>query len=132
MRTACAVMNIRIAAVKWLILAEFLIGHATSVWAEDPDSGRFAYMASCAPCHGENGRGNGFLNSVLKVQAPDLTTLAKRNRGGFPFAAVTEIIEGRTRNDGHGTRGAPVWGFAPWVRSQMPIIADYLSHLQIK
>ena len=30
-------MNIRAAAMKWLILAELLIGHATFVSAEDSD-----------------------------------------------------------------------------------------------
>jgi hypothetical protein len=42
------------------------------------------------------------------------------------------MIEGGTRSGAHGTREVPVWGFAPWVRSQMPIIADYLSRLQVK
>ena len=125
-------MNIRAAAMKWLILAELLIGHAAFVSAEDSDSGKSAYLSSCAPCHGVDARGQGFLNSVLKVPGPDLTTLAKRNRGAFPFAAVTEMIEGRTRSDAHGTREVPVWGFAPWVRNQMPNIVDYLSRLQVK
>jgi hypothetical protein len=76
-------------------------------------------------------RGHGFLNSAIKRPAPDLTMLAK-NRGAFPFDAVLKIIEGRTSNDAHGNREAPVWGFAPWVRSQGPAIADYLSRLQVK
>ena len=125
-------MNIRAVAMKWLILAELLIGHATFVSAEDSNSGKSAYLSSCAPCHGVDARGHGFLNSVLKVPGPDLTTLAKRNRGAFPFAAVTKVIEGRTPSDAHGTQEVPVWGFAPWVRSQIPTIADYLSCLQVK
>jgi mono/diheme cytochrome c family protein len=125
-------MDIWAAAMRWLILAELIIGHATFVWAEDSESGRSAYFSNCAPCHGVNARGHGFLNSLLKVPAPDLTTLAKRNRGVFPFAAVTEIVEGRTPSVAHGTRDVPVWGFAPSVRSQMPIIADFLSRLQVK
>jgi len=124
-------MNIRAAAMKWLILAELLIGHA-ALSAEDSDSGKSAYLSTFAPCHGVDAREHGYLNSVLKVPGPDLTTLAKRNHGAFPFAAVTEMIEGRAPSAAHGTREVPVWGFAPWVRSQMPIIADYLSRLQVK
>jgi cytochrome c553 len=36
-------------------------------------------MSSCAACHGEDGKGNDILASVLKVTPPDLTALARRN-----------------------------------------------------
>jgi mono/diheme cytochrome c family protein len=119
-------------AVKWLTLVGLVIGHTASVWAQDGDAGKSAYLSSCAPCHGSDAKGDGFLNSVLKVSAPDLTRLAKRNDGDFPIAAVTEIIDGRTFVAAHGTREMPIWGFDAMVRSRISIIVDYLNRIQIK
>jgi mono/diheme cytochrome c family protein len=118
--------------MKWLILVELLIGQGVPASAQDNDAGKSTYLSSCAPCHGTEAKGDGFLNSVLKVPAPDLTTLAKRNNGDFPTAAVTEIIDGRKVTAAHGTREMPIWGFAPWVRDRISIIVDYLNRIQVR
>jgi hypothetical protein len=47
---------------------------------------------------------------LLKVRPPDLTRLAARNGGKFPFEYVTKIIDGRAAVGPHGTRDMPVWG----------------------
>ena len=119
-------------AMKCLILASVIIGHAVPVWAQDNDAGRSAYLSSCAACHGTEAKGDGFLNSVLKVPAPDLTTLARRDDGDFPIAAVTEIIDGRIFIAAHGTREMPIWGLDTMVRNRIPIIVDYLTRIQVK
>jgi mono/diheme cytochrome c family protein len=117
---------------KTLMLVGVVIGHAMPALAQENDAGKTAYLSSCAACHGAEAKGDGFLNSVLKVPAPDLTTLARRNDGAFPIAAVTEIIDGRLLIAAHGSREMPIWGFDTMVRNRISIIVDYLSRIQIK
>ena len=68
------------------------------------------FRNSCAVCHGLDGQGNGPLTVLLKVRPPDLTALAARNGGKFPFDYVMRIIDGRATVGPHGTRDMPVWG----------------------
>ena len=68
------------------------------------------YQNSCAVCHGPNGQGDGPMALFLTVKPPDLTALAKRNRGQFPFDRVMRVIDGRSEGGAHGTRTMPIWG----------------------
>ena len=47
---------------------------------------------------------------LLKVKPPDLTSLAAKNGGKFPFDYVMRVIDGRAAIGPHGTRDMPVWG----------------------
>lgn len=118
--------------MKWLWVIIWLIALGGFGFAEDAVPGKAEYLSSCAACHGEDGKGNGVLASVLKVPPADLTTLARRNGGYFPLAAVTEIIDGRTLIAAHGTRDMPIWGFDVRIRNRIPAIIDYLTHLQVQ
>jgi mono/diheme cytochrome c family protein len=118
--------------VKWLIVAIIVIGFSGAAQTQAIDAGKTAYLSSCAACHGEDAKGNGVLSPVLKVPPADLTTLARRNDGVFPIAAVNEIIDGRTLIAAHGTREMPIWGFDIMVRSRIAEIIDYLNRIQRK
>jgi mono/diheme cytochrome c family protein len=72
--------------------------------------GKVIYERYCASCHGKEARGDGTLASDLRVAPPDLTTLAAKNRGKFPFDAVAQAIDGRKTTRGHGPSDMPVWG----------------------
>ena len=54
------------------------------------------YAAYRAVCHGKDARGNGPMAKQLKAKVPDLTNIAKRNGGEFPFktsrAPIAEIV----------------------------------------
>src|SRR5579863_1840809 len=117
---------------KLFMITIAVIGFSASGWAQENDAGKMAYLSSCGACHGEDAKGNGFLSSVLKVPPADLTTLARRNGGVFPLAAVIEIIDGRTLIAAHGTREMPIWGFDLKVRSRITLIVDYLNYIQRK
>ena len=65
---------------------------------------------SCAVCHGEDGRGDGPVATVLTIKPADLTVLSRRNGGQFPFEHVVATIDGRTSIKAHGTREMPIWG----------------------
>ena len=90
-------------AVKWLVIAN-LVSVGTFAWAQDADMGKSTYQAICAPCHGTDGKGNGPLREALKIAAPDLTILAKKNGGVLPVSALYEVIDGRKVIAAHGTR----------------------------
>ena len=119
-------------AFNYLMIAVVIIGLHTSGWAQDTDPGKTAYLSSCAPCHGVDGKGNGFISAVLKTPPADLTMLAKRNDGVFPIAAVNEIIDGRMLIAAHGNREMPIWGADVMVQSRIAVIVDYLNRIQQK
>jgi mono/diheme cytochrome c family protein len=75
-----------------------------------PLDGGKIFSNYCASCHGVNGNGDGPVAPALKTKVPDLTTLARRNRGTFPATRVRGIIAGDERYAAHGSREMPVWG----------------------
>ena len=72
--------------------------------------GRISYNRYCRSCHGEWGKGDGAVADVLKVPPADLTRVAQRNGGEFPFDEVFKTIDGRKGVAGHGLRDMPIWG----------------------
>ena len=116
------------------------------------DLGKREYENSCALCHGKDGKGTGAINDLLKKSPPDLTTLAKRNKGVFPFDRLYAVIDGREIIRGHGDRDMPAWGDryssdsvkaaeyymdAPYdaemfARSRILSLIDYLNRIQVK
>jgi mono/diheme cytochrome c family protein len=76
---------------------------------KSPDPGKREYDANCAVCHGPVGKGDGPYTHPLGA-ASDLTVLAKKNGGVFPFKAVYEFIDGTQAVKAHGPRAMPIWG----------------------
>jgi len=108
----------------------------------EPDAaarGKVIYQRYCASCHGSEARGNGPLAPDLRVPPSDLTRLAEKNKGRFPFDLVARSIDGRQTTRGHGTPDMPVWGEifpktagteSPSVNSAVGRIAHYLWSIQ--
>ena len=78
--------------------------------AAEIELGQAEYMDNCAACHGETGRGDGPVASVLTKKPLDLTQITARYSGQFPEEAIYEMIDGRNMINPHGDRGMPVWG----------------------
>jgi mono/diheme cytochrome c family protein len=74
-----------------------------------PASGEDMYRSYCASCHGKDGKGNGPAAPALKTAPTDLTQLAKQNKGVFPAAHVSTILQGGAVA-AHGSAEMPVWG----------------------
>lgn len=104
-------------------------------------SGKQTYKQYCASCHGADARGNGPAVFVLKTPPPDLTTLAKRHDGKFPYEYVYDVLRFGTRIVAHGSSDMPIWGpiFGSMdnydeaaVRKRIKDLSDYLASLQQK
>ena len=63
--------------------------------------GKEDYQVYCAACHGETGKGDGRMAEILRVKPADLTQIAKKNGGVFPFWKVYGITEGSVPVTGH-------------------------------
>jgi mono/diheme cytochrome c family protein len=75
-------------------------------------AGSTVYRTYCAVCHGSAGKGDGPLADSLRVKVPDITLLARKNKGTFPKDQVLRIVDGRKPVKGHGGTDMPVWGDA--------------------
>ncbi|HXK09479.1 MAG TPA: c-type cytochrome [Vicinamibacteria bacterium] len=116
--------------------------------AQTPDagigavSGSYAYRTHCASCHGADGKGDGPMAENLRFRPPDLTLIAKRNRGQFPADKVFRIVDGRNPLRGHGGSDMPIWGDAfknadtgyddAKVKEKVRTLVDYLRTLQVQ
>jgi mono/diheme cytochrome c family protein len=73
-------------------------------------SGEQTYKQYCAACHGVDAKGNGPLAPLLKTPTADLTTLAKRHAGKFPYDYVSSVLEFGPGLSAHGSSDMPTWG----------------------
>jgi mono/diheme cytochrome c family protein len=126
-------------AVKSMILAATMIAFSAWGLAEDINLSKTEYEATCAECHGQNGKGDGPVSVELRTKPSDLTLIAERNGGVFPADVLYRIIDGRKTIRAHGTFEMPVWGpvylraaSEDDVRNRILAIVAYLKSLQLK
>ncbi len=115
-------------AFKWLTIAGAVAAFSGCASAQGVDVGKAEFLSSCAPCHGGDAKGNGPVAIVMKQHPTDLTVLAKKNKGVFPFDRVYRVIDGRDEISGHGTRDMPIWGyrFVPPSNKNLKLSDDYI------
>jgi mono/diheme cytochrome c family protein len=105
-------------------------------------TGDAIFRTYCGSCHGKTAKGDGPLASSLRTTPPDLTRLAKRNKGVFDAEVVYRMIDGRQPVKGHGGGDMPVWGDAfvragagqdeAAVKARIDPIVDFLRSVQAK
>lgn len=104
-------------------------------------SGKQLFTQYCAACHGETGVGDGPVSPVLKTRPPDLTTLAKRHDGAFPYKYVEDVLHFGPGPSAHGSSDMPTWGpIFQWMDGKQKSTVDqriknltkYLASLQAK
>ena len=92
------------------VFATVFLAYLLGVQSVAADSiGQREYMIACAGCHGESGKGDGPVAEHLKIETPDLTGLAAKNGGEFPFEYTVFMIDRRNVIPVHGN-DMPVWG----------------------
>jgi len=106
-----------------------------------PSSGQEMYLAYCAECHGRDAKGGRSPAVTFGAVAPDLTMLAKKNQGRFPYAVVKDAIHGDYHSAAYGAGEMPPWGFlfryvgggsSLEVEMRINRLTDYLRSLQEK
>jgi mono/diheme cytochrome c family protein len=129
---------------RWLapLVSVVLLVPTTAVGGESADYGKQLYGKYCSACHGDGARGDGIVSQFMRPPPPDLTQLAKKAGGTFPYYEVLRIIDGRETVRAHGDPDMPVWGtlFAEEegespkryavARGKVVLITDYLESLQ--
>ena len=113
---------------------------STSTEPPDAASGRQTYVEYCASCHGENAKGAGPVASSLKTPPPDLTTLARRHEGKFPYEYVGGVVRFGKPISAHGSPDMPVWGpifslvdfHEVAIRQRIRNLCEFLASLQEK
>jgi mono/diheme cytochrome c family protein len=79
--------------------------------AETIAQGKVDFDKHCAPCHSESGKGNGPEVKVIPgIKPKDLTTIAARNGGVFPYQEIEDTIDGRKIIPSHKRFDMPFWG----------------------
>jgi mono/diheme cytochrome c family protein len=86
------------------------------------------YTLYCAACHGDQGRGDGELASVLVKPASDLTGIAGRY-DGFPFWRIYAMVAGDEPVPGHDTFQMPQ--FAERMKSDEEKPGFYPAHIRV-
>jgi mono/diheme cytochrome c family protein len=96
-----------------------------------PGSGAEMFKAYCAVCHGKDAKGGGPAAEALKVQPPDLTSLAKRHEGKFPDSYVSTVLRNGAKAPAHGTAEMPVWGplFSSISVGDRALVSQRISNL---
>jgi mono/diheme cytochrome c family protein len=106
--------------------------------------GRVDFNKHCAPCHSEDARGNGPEVKIIPgIKPKDLTTIAARNGGVFPYRQVEDTIDGRKIVPSHKRFDMPFWGVnfqqqgreftqasEAQARERIDAIVDYIATLQ--
>jgi len=117
-------------------------------WAVSPQAlaaGKTMYVKYCAACHGPGGKGDGRMAAALKTKPTDLTQLAKKSGGTFPYMTVLDTVDGTAPIPAHGSRDMPVWGETfqstgaeggsvmeqARVRGELMLLVDYLRSVQV-
>ncbi len=68
------------------------------------------YLRYCGACHGPDGKGDGVVSGLLEKKPSDLTLIARRNGGEFPFNQTMQFIDGQKSVRAHGDAEMPIWG----------------------
>jgi mono/diheme cytochrome c family protein len=139
-------MHHRFLATVWLVIV-FLFATIVNLCATEetqfPPSyvptGQVMFKQFCSACHGADAKGNGPASSTLKTRPPDLTTLAKRHEGKFPYDYVSTILRFGPGPSAHGSSDMPTWGpifqlldksNERAVQQRIKNLCDYLASLQ--
>lgn len=106
-------------------------------------SGQQMFHEYCAACHGVKADGKGPAASACKAKPADLTKLAQRHEGKFPYDYFYAVLQFGTLlpTPAHGSADMPVWmplfysldkSHKAISEQRMHNLANYVASLQAK
>lgn len=127
-------------------MAVALLAGAGLAHAGDLPDGHQVYIDACAACHGDAAQGDGPMAPMLTLPVPDLTRIAARNGGTFPWLRIVHTVDGRTGLAAHGgpmpifgalMRGDSAAADAPdgtpvITSARVLAVVDWLQSIQVK
>ncbi len=135
---------VRHMAVGALLSVGVFVRVAAGEAAETDTPGKWLYLKYCGACHGSDGKGDGVASGFMRPKPTDLTQLAKKAGGTFPYVPTMQAIDGTKTVAAHGDANMPVWGeifrlesSAPMerrvdVQGKVMLITDYIRSIQEK
>ncbi|QEE35353.1 cytochrome c [Octadecabacter sp. SW4] len=98
--------------IRTILTTTVVLLSSSPALAQDNDLtlGQSSYGARCAICHGVDGKGGGEVAELFRIPPTDLTKLAERAGGRFPFVDVYYTLARGIEQPGHGDAEMPVWG----------------------
>ena len=136
--------GVRVWSVGSVALTGLLLCGVPVHAATPAEAGKAYYRQYCASCHGTSGKGDGPMATALKAKTPDLTQLAKKNGGKFPYMDVLDVVDGNNPMPSHGGKEMPAWGETfqadvggdtmqqAAVRGRLMLLTDYIRSIQEK
>jgi mono/diheme cytochrome c family protein len=103
------------------------------------EAGRNTYRQFCAPCHGQQGKGDGPVAAMLLTKPINLTQVNRRHNGVFPEAQFEAMLTlTRIQTAAHGSGPMPIWGpvfqsidsSATLARARVVNLLAYLESIQ--
>ena len=92
------------------VIAEVVVQEEPLRWSKTARlHGDHLYQNLCAACHNSDGSGNGKAAGALGIGAPDLTRIAARNGGVFPYVEIERVIANSNFGKPHGGSPMPAW-----------------------
>lgn len=76
----------------------------------DVITGRSTFRTYCTSCHGPEAKGDGPIAEYLDPKPANLRQISQREDGDFPAEKMHQVIDGRQKVRGHGSKDMPVWG----------------------
>ena len=127
-----------------VLMGMLLLLPGSGVADEREAFGKQLYLKYCSACHGPSAKGDGVVSHLMTPRPTDLTELAIKSDGNFPFFKVLRAIDGRTTMRAHGDPDMPVWGELftmeegdspdrhAQARGKVLMITEYLASIQAK
>jgi mono/diheme cytochrome c family protein len=135
-----AALGVLLGLIAGLYATEQEQAKKTPVAVSNSPTGAELYKQHCEVCHGNDLKGVGPVPAPYRVP-PDLTTLARRHRGKFPDAYVSDVLRNGVTMPAHGPAEMPTWGTdfkegdgldVTQVKSRIANLTNYIKSRQTK
>lgn len=113
----------------WTAMSAALLWLPAVASAGDAAAGKAPFVANCASCHGEGGKGDGPVGAALDPRPRDFTTAEfKFDTDGDGKAGSDADLQNVIRNGGAAYDGSPL--MAPWPTLSDEEVANIVAYIR--